>query len=116
MWGCGNGRSTNEIPTQERMHGQEETGDDVQFLVNNEVEDYMEPSCSLYGESFTIDIDTVHAEGFIAFQSNESTLLLDSCSTLNLLAERSLLDDIHEVEKTMQVRCSAGVTRTDLMA
>ena len=100
------------------MHGQNEAdNDDAQFLVDNldQVEDYLAVSYDLAGVSLAIDVDTVEAD-FIAFQSNESTLLLDSCSTLNLFADKSLLHDIHEVDKYMHVRCNAGVTSTNLMA
>jgi hypothetical protein len=101
------------------MHEQSEAqadDDDAQFLVDNldQVEDYLAVSCNLAGISLAIDIDTVAAD-FIAFQSNESTLLLDSCSTLNLFADKSLLHDIHQVDKYMHVRCNAGVTSMNLM-
>jgi hypothetical protein len=43
------------------------------------------------------------------------TSLLYSCSTLNLLADSALLDDIQKVDKTMQVRCNMGTTKTNLM-
>jgi hypothetical protein len=59
--------------------------------------------------------DALQAPDFIALQANHPTLLLDSCSTLNLLADESLLDNIHEVEHTMHVKCNAGVTSTNLM-
>jgi hypothetical protein len=52
---------------------------------------------------------------FIAFQLNYSTLPLDSCSTLNVFADGSLLHNIHKVDKHMRVRCNAGVMLTNLM-
>lgn len=41
-------------------------------------------------------------------------LLLDSCSTVNLIANGDLLHDIHEVERRIHVRCNAGVKSTNL--
>jgi hypothetical protein len=98
------------------MHRQEEEDNDGQFLVNNldEVKDYMDFLCDIYSKSYSVDIDTLQAD-VVAFQSNESTLLLDSCSTLNLLMDSALLDDIHEVDKTMHARCNAGTMKMNLM-
>jgi hypothetical protein len=101
------------------MHNQEEVNedDDAQFLVDNldEVEDYLALSSGVSAPTRApIQADTVQAD-FIAFQSNEPVLLLDSCSTLNLIADRSMLHDIHQVDKTMHVRCNAGITTTNLM-
>jgi hypothetical protein len=88
------------------MHGQDEADDgDAQFLVNNldQSEDYLAPSCNLAEASLAIDLYTVNAN-FITFQLNELTLLLNSCLTLNLFADGSLLHNIHKVDKHMHVR------------
>jgi hypothetical protein len=45
----------------------------------------------------------------------KNILLLDSCSTVNLIADRQLLRDTHKVDKPMRVWCNAGVRSTDLM-
>jgi hypothetical protein len=68
----------------------------------------------IYSKSYVVDIDTLQAD-IVTFQLNESTLLLDSCTTLNLLADSALVDDIHEVDKTMHVRCNAGIMKMNLM-
>jgi hypothetical protein len=74
----------------------------------------MDFSYDMYSESYAVYIDTLQAN-VVAFQLNESTLLLDSCSTLNLLAESALVDDIHKVDKTMHVRCNAGIMKMNLL-
>jgi hypothetical protein len=103
------------------MHAQgaiEADDDDAQFLVNNldGVEDYL--GFSFLFESSkpvaALSFDGRQAD-FIAFQLGDPILLLDSCSTLNLISDESMLHDIHEVDKTMHVRCNAGVTKTNLM-
>ena len=53
---------------------------------------------------------------FLALTMNGShKLVLDSASTLNLIASKGLLRNIHRVKTTMRVRCNAGVTTTNLM-
>ncbi len=118
MVACSAGQPASEIPSQDCMHGQEEADNNAQFLVNNleEVKDYMDFSYDMYSESNAVmDIDTCLQVNVVAFQLNESTLLLDSCSTLNLLADSALVDDIHKVDKTMHVRCNAGIMKMNLM-
>jgi hypothetical protein len=103
------------------MHGQDEAtqgdNDDTQYFVDNldQVEDYMAVSYSVFEGYNKESFDALQAD-FIALQVNHpATLLLDSCSTLNLLADELLLDNIHEVEHTMHVKCNARVTSTNLM-
>jgi len=43
-------------------------------------------------------------------------LLLDSCSTLNLISNKDLLHGIHEVPVGVRVRCNAGCITTKLKA
>ena len=38
---------------------------------------------------------------------DSNILLLDSCSTVNLVADKSILHGIHTVNRTMRVRCNA---------
>jgi hypothetical protein len=57
---------------------------------------------------------TIQAD-FIAFQLTDPILLLDSCSTLNLITDKSMLHEIHKVNKMMNIRCNADVTTTNLM-
>ena len=42
-------------------------------------------------------------------------LLLDSCSTVNLISNRDMLHDIHTVDPPLRVRCNAGVRTTNKM-
>jgi hypothetical protein len=113
---CGAVQPASEIPSQDCMHGQEEADNNAQFLVNNleEVKDYMDFSYDMYSKSYAVDIDTLQAN-VVTFQLNESTLLLESCSTLNLLADSAQVDNIHEVDKTMHVRCNVGIKKMNLM-
>jgi hypothetical protein len=62
----------------------------------------------------TYQANTTRAN-FIAFLLSDPILLLDSSSTLNLVADETLLHDIHKVNKTMHVRCNVGVTTMNLM-
>jgi hypothetical protein len=106
------------------MHAQgavDEDKDDVQFLVNNldEVEDYLG---LLVSSETTIHVTVpmlqanIIEANFIAFQLTDPILLLDSCSTLNLLiANKTMLHDIHKVDKMMNVRCNMGETTMNLI-
>ena len=40
--------------------------------------------------------------------ADQCWLLLDSCSTVNLISDKDLLTDIHPVPHRLQVRCNAG--------
>jgi hypothetical protein len=104
------------------MHAQgaiEADDDDAQFLVDNldGVEDYLGFSFSFESSKPPVAAPSFNGRqaDFIAFQLGDPILLLDSCSTLNLISDESMLHDIHEVDKTMHVRCNAGVTKTNLM-
>jgi hypothetical protein len=46
--------------------------------------------------------------------SLNNTLLLDSCSTVNLIMNKTLLHGIHMVPTTMHIQCNAGITSTNL--
>ena len=105
----GGGTAGSEHPgTQGRAHTQTDEGadDDALFLTNNleDIEDYS----GIYSHC-------VHSE-FVGYtcDSIDSTLLLDSCSTVNLIANKTLLHGIHKVPTTMRIRCTAGVTTTNL--
>jgi uncharacterized membrane protein YgcG len=74
--------------------------EDAQFLVDNLDMDDIYPLC--------------HYVGYTCDSNHHSQLLLDSCSTVNLIANKSLLRDIHMVPTTMHIRCNAGVTTTNL--
>ena len=45
----------------------------------------------------------------------ESWILLDTCSSADLISNPSLLKDIHTVDRTMNIRCNAGYTSTNQM-
>jgi hypothetical protein len=116
----GRGRGAEEIPPAGRMHRQEEQDDDegndedAQFLLDklDQVEEY---SCSFHIID-NIDLPHTKCPNFIAYTAKDGRqLVLDSASTLNLITDEALLHGIHRVNRTMPVRCNAGVTSTNLM-
>ena len=61
----------------------------------------------------------VSSEG-MAFHQEEQILskswvLLDNQSTVDVFCNRSLLTNVHETNKIMNIRCSAGVTHTNMV-
>jgi hypothetical protein len=50
-------------------------------------------------------VETYPVEHFVGYtsDSDNSTLLLDSCSTVNLITSKHLLRDIHQVPTTMHI-------------
>ena len=77
------------------------TDNDTQVVQDNleEVEDYS----GIYSD-------------FIGYTSDYSgtSLLLDSCSTINLIANKTLLHSIHKAQTLMQIHCTAGIATTNL--
>lgn len=81
--GCSAGQPASETSSKDCMHVQEEADNNTQFLVNNlewSKTTYMDFLYDMYSELYAVDIDTLQAN-VVTFQLNESTLLLDSCST-----------------------------------
>ena len=61
-------------------------------------------------------IDVTGAETHIIsahHTADQIWLLLDSCSTVNLISDKDLLTDIHPVPHSLQVRCNAGTVVID---
>jgi hypothetical protein len=50
--------------------------------------------------------------GYTAARDDRS-ILLDSCSTVNLIANKNLLHGIHRVDTMLRIRCNAGFTTTN---
>ena len=48
-------------------------------------------------------------------ETPEHWLMIDSCSTLNLISNKSWLSDIHEVDTTMHIHSTGGVSVTRKM-
>ena len=69
-------------------------------------------SCTPHTASFPSSIiDVTGAETHIIsahHTADQRWVLLDSCSTVNLISDRDLLTDIHPVPHSLQVRCNAG--------
>jgi hypothetical protein len=65
------------------------------------------------GYSASNPVDLARVEQCLAHLKDNSlpadAVLLDSCSSVNLLSNPDLLDDIHECSQTMHVSCNAGV-------
>ena len=93
----------NGMQGQRQTHTQTkgDTDDDAQFLQDNleEVEDYS----GVYSN-------------FVGYTSaySSTSLLLNSCSTVNLIANQDLLHGIHKARTTMRICCTAGVATTNL--
>jgi len=53
----------------------------------------------------------VNAEAFIQREGKLPTkwILLDSCSSVNLISDGTLLRDIHDTDEALTVHCNAGV-------
>ena len=63
-----------------------------------------------------VDDDTGVYSDFVGYTYNHSgtSLLLDSCLTVNLITNKDLLHGIHKANTTMYIRCTAGVATTNL--
>ena len=62
--------------------------------------------------SNTLHIEThIHQHG----QAADRSLLLDSCSSTNLISNPKLLHNIHTVDCTLTIRCNAGNVTTNQM-
>ena len=127
--GGGGGRGHNNAG---RGHGNNNSnnGEESQFLTqsseerngnnNSSIAPYSPPNVNSSASSFepAAHLDTCHVE--IAFQQSSAPipkdwLLLDTCSTVNMISNQQLLHDITTVDKTLSVRCTAGVTTTNQM-
>ena len=91
---------------QEQVHNQAGHGnedEDAAYLVDNldNVEDYSPLVYSLYLESDFVG----YTRNYQQSNNKIKTILLDSCSTVNLIADKGLLRDIHRVATTMNIRC-----------
>jgi hypothetical protein len=113
--GRGSGSAQREIGGErdEHVHGQDgaredEGGDEAQYLLDNLEET---------GDYYTLPSNIFEIVAMSASCINLPTLqllLLDSCSTLCLISNPNLLDNIHEVPVVVRVRCNAGTTYTNL--
>jgi len=106
-------RELGSAPTDGNAHNQEEADapaddDNAQYLLDN-----LEDAADYYSLPFNL-------EEIIAMSSDHSAstgmnrLLLDSCSTLNLISNKELLHGIHEVPAGIRVRCNAGSITTNM--
>ena len=84
------------------MQADGDMDDDVQFLHNNleQVDNYT----GVY----------LHFIGYMYDHSGTSLVLLDSCSTVNLIANKNLLHGIHQAKTTMWIHCTTGIATTNL--
>jgi hypothetical protein len=98
----------------EENDGEQENNEDVQFLLDN-LDEVKEYSYSFHVAN-NIAPSNTKCPDFLAYTtSGECKLMLNGGLTLNLITDKGLLHGIHQVSKTMQVRCNAGVTSTNLM-
>jgi hypothetical protein len=86
---------------------------------NNNNSQQVPPYSSRFSSSIPdYQMDITHCE--LAFQQSNNIiprdwLLLDTCSTVNLISNHQMLRDVHIVDKTVHVRCTAGITTTNQM-
>jgi len=52
---------------------------------------------------------------FFYVNLKKDVLLINSCLTVNLIANKDILENISKVDKPLQVRCNAGMWTTNLM-
>ena len=88
----------------------DDVNDNAQFLLDNAAnldidEDYSQSSLGITDTYFQILEQ--------ANRLNENVLLINSCSSVNLICNSDLLHDIVTVDWHMRVRCNAGVRTTN---
>ena len=109
--GSGRGRG-DTIPPDNHMR---ETDEDAQQFLLDSVDNLDQDQ----GYSvLSVDYNSRLEHCFRVLESRNlprDLLLLDSCSTICLVANGSLLRNIHTVNRMMHVRCNAGVRRTNQM-
>eukprot|EP00980_Cylindrotheca_fusiformis_P020860 scaffold7853_cov118-Cylindrotheca_fusiformis.AAC.1 len=61
-------------------------------------------------ESVNGYVNVLHAESFLQGQGSlpSKWLLLDSCSSVDLISNKDLLHDVHPADASMRVHCNAG--------
>jgi len=100
----------------ERVHNQEigeapdDQADDAQYLLDN-----LDQDADYYSLPFNLE-EVVAMSVEHPTNTTSKQLLLDRCSTLNLVSDPELLHDIHEVPVGIRVQCNAGSITTNLKA
>ena len=64
--------------------------------------------------SFVQQVEIHHTFGQHTYKLPKSWLLLDTCSTVDMFYDKSLLHNIHKVSHGMTVHTNGGTTRTDM--
>ena len=71
-----------------------------------------------YGASSS-QVVNILSEGMTFHQEEQvltkSWILLDNQSTVDVFCNRRLLTNVREIDKVMNIRCNAGVTRTNMV-
>jgi hypothetical protein len=71
-----------------------------------------------YGAS-SLQFVHISSEGMMFLQEEKvlpkSWILLDNQSTVDVFCNRRLLTNVREINKIMNIRCNAGVTRTNML-
>jgi len=79
----------------------------LNLMVNDKVEMVSDYSfCDRVSQCFQVS-DGIDLKG--------NTMLIDSCSTVNLIANKKILYDIHMVKKPLRVQCNTGIRTINLM-
>jgi hypothetical protein len=109
--GCGRGagctasteRHNNGRRYEETPHDDENT----QFLLDNA--DSVSETVNNYYDYHCVCLQ----QSRMGISNLRQVVLIDSCSSVNLIADPALLYNIHTVERRMRVRCNAGVRSTN---
>jgi len=111
--GRGRGKSGGRQQTQQDNNAEDHGNEDDQARVNDgdggaDLEDD-NPSSEAF-EFYPHSHNIANAETFVQREGKlpMKWILLDSCSSVNLISDDTLLTDIHQTSETLTVHCNAG--------
>ena len=113
--GRGSGRGRGQRGEQRRNFYQApDDDDDSQSNEPAEVEYNSNEQATPYSRCIESHVHYSPSKPFDA-ETPECWLMIDSCSTLNLISNKSWLSNIHKVDTTMHIHCTGGVSVTRKM-
>jgi hypothetical protein len=110
--GCGRGagRTTSTERHKSGSRNEETPNDDenTQFLLDN-ADNVSEETVNNYYDYHCVCLQ----QSGMGISNLRQVVLIDSCSSVNLIADPALLYNTHTVERRMRVQCNAGVRSTN---